>query len=285
VIPGYEILREIGRGGMARVYAARDLTLGWEVAIKIPRWRVMKQRADGRRFLREAQITASLSHPGIPPLHMFGALPDGRPFIVMKLIRGRTLADVLSEGADPAETLPRVLRVFEQVCQAVAFAHSRGVIHRSLKPQDVMIGAFGEVQVIDWGLAKIVTPRPGNADTEESGVILGTPAYVAPEQARGEAVDYRADVFGLGAILCEILTGQPPYGDQPIPRLVAMAAAGELSGAFARLDQCEADPELVALCQQCLAPNPADRYPDASAVARAVATYQSGSAYRWRDRP
>ncbi len=167
------------------------------------------------------------------PVYELGAFPDRRPFLAMKLVRGRTLAALLAERPSPTHDLPRFLSIFEQVCQTVAYAHARRVIHRDLKPSNVMVGSFGEVQVMDWGLAKVL-PEGGVADerkradsetevrtsrTESSGAesqagsVLGTPAYMAPEQARGEVdrIDERADVFGLGAILCEILTGQPPY--------------------------------------------------------------------------
>src|SRR5262249_15181745 len=152
-----------------------------------------------RRFLDEARLTAQLQHPGIPPVHDAGTLPDGRPFFAMKLIKGRTLATLLAERKDPAEDLPRFLGIFEQVCQTVAFAHSRGVIHRDLKPSNVMVGAFGEVQLMDWGLAKLlgtpveedsehstllVTQAPGLSS--QAGTVLGTPGYMAPEQALGQ---------------------------------------------------------------------------------------------------
>src|SRR5262249_50872666 len=151
-----------------------------------------------------------------------------RPFFAMKLIEGRTLAELLAERAGPGCDLPRFLRYFEAVCQAVGFAHSKGVIHRDLKPNNVMVGSFGEVQVMDWGLAKrlgespegrleptappvapdVSTPIP--AALTHPGAVVGTPGYLAPEQARGQPGDQRSDVFGLGAILCKILTGVPP---------------------------------------------------------------------------
>jgi hypothetical protein len=149
----YELLREIARGGMGRVVAAHDRTLDREVALKI-----LLPGANADRFVRESKITARLPHPGIPPVHALGTLDDGSPFLAMKLIVGRTLAEEL-KTADR----PRLLQVFTQVCQAVGFAHSRGVIHRDLKPANVMVGAFGEVQVMDWGLAKVLGgPKPNH---------------------------------------------------------------------------------------------------------------------------
>src|SRR5207248_10737095 len=168
--------------------------------------------------------------------------------LAMKLIKGGTLADLLAERPTPAHDLPRFLAIFAQVCQAVAYAHSRGVIHRDLKPANVMVGAFGEVQVMDWGLAKVLegtaaggapAPPPAAGETEnppgpgtasQTGVALGTYAYMPPEQARGEVgrVDRRSDVFGLGAILCEILTGQPPYRGNSREQLGLQAVRGDV---------------------------------------------------------
>src|SRR5262249_35631523 len=232
-VPGFRVLREIARGGMGRVLGAYDLTLDRDVALKI-----LLPGANADRFVRESKITARLPHPGIPPVHALGTLADGSPFLAMKLIAGRTLADEM-KSADR----PRLLQAFTQVCQAVGFAHSRGIVHRDLKPLNVMVGAFGEVQVMDWGLAKDLAsqeagdpppPEPGPAavvsadpgattasraaagestdDRTQAGQVLGTPAYMAPEQARGEATDARSDVFALGGILCAILTGQAPHG-------------------------------------------------------------------------
>src|SRR5262249_35503705 len=153
----------------------------------------------------EARITGQLQHPGVPAVHDLGALPDGRPFLAMKLVKGRTLADLLKERPDPSAHLPRFVAVVEQVCQAVAYAHERGVLHRDLKPSNVMVGAFGEVQVMDWGLAKVLLDRAapvsalpdgdltapateiesdrGDNSATRAGSVIGTPAYMPPEQA------------------------------------------------------------------------------------------------------
>src|SRR5262249_11676008 len=192
------------------------------------------------------------------------------------------------QRAGPEQDRPRLLKVVEQVCQALAYAHARGVIHRDLKPQNVMVGAFGEVQVMDWGLAKVLAPAPadpvsrppsdggsviptvcGAGDDTQAGGVLGTPGYMAPEQARGEAdtLDARCDVFGLGSILCNILTGQPPFGGGDQQERISQAARGELGEAFARLDGCGADAELVALARRCLAAERKDRPADAGALA------------------
>ena len=153
-IPGYEILGELARGGMGLVLAARDLTLDREVAVKV----LLPGRATANaaaRFVTEAKVTARLPHPGVPPVHALGTLTDGSPYLAMKLIRGRTLAELLADRRTPSADLPRFVQVFEQVCQTVGFAHANGVIHRDLKPLNVMVGAFGEVQVMDWGLARV----------------------------------------------------------------------------------------------------------------------------------
>ncbi len=150
------LLGEIARGGMGVIFRAHDPELGREVAVKV----LLESRQDHddleRHFLEEAQIGGQLQHPGVVPVYDVGRLPDDRPFFTMKLVEGRTLAALLKERDTPAHDLPRFLKIFEQVCQAMAYAHSKGVLHRDLKPANVMVGAFGEVQVMDWGLAKVL---------------------------------------------------------------------------------------------------------------------------------
>src|SRR5262245_13723505 len=217
----YEVFEQVGQGGMGTVLRGRDPELDRELAIKTLRVEHRASAGLARRFLEEARIGGQLQHPGVVPVHELGTA-DGLPYFTMKLVRGRTLAELLQERSSPADGLPRLLQVFEQVCQTVAYAHSRGILHRDLKPDNIMVGAFGEVQVMDWGLAKVLD-RPGEEGTvhpasdvrlqTQAGTVAGTPAYMAPEQARGEVgqLDARADVFGLGAILCAILTGRPPF--------------------------------------------------------------------------
>lgn len=312
-LSGYELLNVVGQGGMGVVFRARDLGLNRDVAVKLLQDKYATDSAVARRFVEEARITGQLQHPGIPPVHEVGTLADGRPFLVMKLIKGRTLADLLANGGrespvaeQPGVNTPRSLSLiaaFEQVCQAVGYAHDHGVIHRDLKPQNIMIGAFGEVQVMDWGLAKFCSPdRPATSDataastfvdprkdTDESlhthtGAILGTPAYISPEQAIGaiDQIDQRADVFGLGAILCSILTGQPPFVADTPQTSRLLAAQGKLSPAFARLDACGAEPELVALCKRCLSPERENRPRNAGEVAAAVAGLRAAAEERAR---
>jgi len=283
----YELLEEIARGGMGAVIRCRDHHLHRDVVIKVMHDRLQDRPDSARRFLEEARITGQLQHPGIVPIHEQGTLPDGRPFFAMKLVRGETLAHLLKARPDPTHDRQRFLVIFAQICQAVAFAHSRGVIHRDLKPLNVMVGAFGEVQVMDWGLAKVVSApsveaagevevaHPEGAGGTQAGAVMGTLAYMPPEQARGEVdrVDRRSDVFGLGAILCEILTGERVYtGNTPVA-LRAQAGGGRLEEAYARLEVCGADADLIGLATRCLAAEQDERPQDADAVARAVATY------------
>jgi serine/threonine protein kinase len=221
---------------MGVVFAARDTTLGRDVAIKT----LLLDRVDAdlaRRFAEEARITARLPHPAIPPVHALGTLPDGRPFLAMKLVHGRTLAESLRDRP-PAADLPQLVGIFEAICQAVGFAHSQGVIHRDLKPSNVMVGAFGEVQVMDWGIAKAYrladAEGPGAAFGPAGGSDrAGTPAYVAPEQARGDAVGPRADVFALGVILCAILTCDPTLPHAHAVLGYALLNTGDTPGARA----------------------------------------------------
>jgi serine/threonine protein kinase len=291
-IPGYTITAEIAKGGMGRVYAGRERTLDREVAIK-----TLLPGANPERFVVEAKITARLPHPGIPPVHALGTLADGSPYLAMKLIHGRTLADLLTERPTPLYELPRFVQMFEQIAQAVGFAHSRGIIHRDLKPLNVMVGAFGEVQVMDWGLAKDMQKdevgrmkdegskdpadssfihHPSSLDVTQAGTILGTPGYMAPEQARGEAVDARADVFALGAMLAAILTGKPAFVWPSQRETIDQAARANLGDVRERLTNSGADGELIALALRCLSANAEERPSDGREVASEVSGYRAG---------
>src|SRR5262249_29360057 len=287
--PGYELREEVGRGGMGVVYRARDTSLDRDVAVKLLSQRYPPETLHAQRFLSEARITAQLQHPGIPAVHQVGTLADGRPFLAMKLINGSTLEAILEHRTDPSADHGRLLAIFEAVCQAVGYAHAHHVIHRDLKPSNVMVGAFGEVQVMDWGLAKILGEEyPATADARaaeqtrawvqlsatpeagshtEAGSLIGTPAFIPPEQAGGEIerVNERSDVFGVGALLAVILTGKPPYVGETFESVRVLAVRGKLEDCFARLDASGAEPELVALCKKCLAFEPADRPTDAGA--------------------
>jgi serine/threonine-protein kinase len=262
----YEILEEIDRGGMGTVYRARDRELGREVAIKVPSSQGVPQPA-GDRLLREARVLARLEHPGLVPVHDVGTLEDGRLFYAMKLVRGSRLDRHLAA----LPSLPARLRVFERICETVAFAHAHGVIHRDLKPENVMLGPFGEVLVIDWGIARLrddagagaPTPTDAGAGGTAHGTVLGTPGYMAPEQARGEVgrISERADVYALGAILYFLTTATPPPpGPVPSPR---------------RLDPGLPRP-LESICRKALAEDPAGRYASVQDMSADVSAFLSG---------
>jgi serine/threonine-protein kinase len=306
----YLLFGEIAHGGMGAVLLGRDPELGRDLAIKVLLERHQNNPEDVRRFIEEARIGGQLQHPGIVPVYELGRFPaegpgPARPYFTMKLVQGRTLAVLLDERSDPSQDLPRFLLIFEQVCQTLAYAHSKGVIHRDLKPANVMVGTFGEVQVMDWGLAKVLdegAPNEGpiapsarigsepclaldsNRAESKAGSVLGTPAYMPPEQANGDpaAIDRRADVFGLGALLCEVLTGKPPYTGVDGAAIHQQAVRADLTEALQRLDSCGADADLVQLARNCLASQVADRPRDASAVADRVTTYRASVQERLR---
>jgi serine/threonine-protein kinase len=301
--PGrYQFLGEVARGGMGVIVKARDIHLDREIAFKFLLDKHVGDAELRRRFAREARITGRLQHPGIVAVYDTGHLTDARPYFTMSLVKGQTLARLLGERADPARELPHFLKIFEQICQTVAYAHTEGVIHRDLKPDNVMVSPFGVVRVMDWGLAKVVRgaaaacedpnrfpagqpgARAGLSDEDyavggtdsvsRTGRAIGTPAFMSPAQARGEMerLDERADVFGLGAILCVVLTGRPPYAG-PAEEILAKAAAGDLADAFARLDTCTAEREWIGLAKRCLAADRTDPLRDAGEVAAAVTAY------------
>jgi tetratricopeptide (TPR) repeat protein len=285
----YTLSRLHATGGIGRVWLARDASLGRDVALKELRPERAGSPAVWARFLKEAQVTGQLEHPGIVPIYELGRRPgDQQPFYTMRFVRGRTLAEAAaayhrrraSGEAGPLE-LRELLTALVGVCNAVAYAHSRGVLHRDLKPQNVVLGDYGEVMVLDWGLARVTgerddmaapleLPAAGEADATVQGQVLGTPAYMAPEQAEGrlDLLGPATDVYGLGAILYEVLAGRPPFrGDDtaavlrqvaheapPRPRSVEKGAPGALE----------------AVCLKALAKSPAARYATAKELAAEV---------------
>jgi serine/threonine-protein kinase len=297
----YQTIGEIARGGVGVVVKARDADLGRDIAVKVLLSAYTSNPAMVQRFIEEAQIGAQLQHPGIVQVHDIGLRADQRPYFSMQLIKGKTLSAHLQARGDPGKERQKFIGIFEKICQTVAYAHARGVIHRDLKPANVMVGAYGEVKVVDWGFAKVLgsggvederrasrVPRPavsiietirsapGSVGSQSiAGSLMGTPAYMPPEQALGEVeqMDERSDVFSLGAILCEILTGKPPYlGENPYD-IVIEAAEGRITGAYERLDQCGADEELIRLAKRCLAPSRVVRPADAGVVSRELTAY------------
>jgi serine/threonine protein kinase len=259
----YTSIKELARGGMGTVYLAEDRELNRLVAIKVLNTPEVTEDLRNR-MVREAQIIARLEHPGIVPVHDAGTLPDGRVFYAMKFVRGSRLDEYAAQGASIRDRL----RKFQAVCDAVAFAHAHGVIHRDLKPQNIMIGSFGEVLVLDWGVAKILRDAvsseadtlllPAERETKESdtthGTIIGTRQYMSPEQARGEIdqLDERADVYSLGAVLYFLLTDQPPGEARP------------------RSINPKVSKPLEAICLKAMAQTTEARYASASELSRDI---------------
>jgi eukaryotic-like serine/threonine-protein kinase len=276
----YSLLERVARGGMGVVYAARDEKLGRRVALKVLDAADQKSEL-AQRLIREAQVLAQLEHPGIVPVHDVGTLEDGRVFYTMKFVEGQRL----DKHIEAVESVPDRLRLFLRICDAVAFAHVRGVLHRDLKPANIMAGPFGEILVLDWGLAKILrapsndqrvdhdleatqleAPIAGEAghDTTQvssatgHGTVMGTPGYMSPEQARGdvEHLDERGDIFSLGALLQFLLVEHSP-GVAP-----------------QRVQQ--ADKSLDAVCSKAMAASPENRYASVTALAADVSRYLNG---------
>ncbi len=289
----YRLEGEISRGGMGVVLKGQDIQLGRELAIKALLAKHQHAPSVVKRFYDEAQIGGQLQHPGIVPVYELGRLADGRPFFSMQLVDGQSLAAALRDRQDFREDRARWLGVFKQICQTIAYAHQRGVIHRDLKPANVMLGAFGEVQVMDWGLAKVldmprdqdlqsgavvqtpIIPAVSEVFHTAQGSVMGTVAYMAPEQAQGEIdqLDERVDVFGLGAILCEILTGSPPYVGEFGTELLQAAKLGQIEPCLERLAACECDPALVEITTDCLKVDREQRLRDASIITQRIADY------------
>ena len=283
----YGLGKQIGRGGMGEVRLAHDMRVDREVAVKLMR---PEQRDPETiaRFFREAHIQGRLDHPSIVPVHDLGTDRDGNPYFVMKRLTASTLAEVLTRRSTDQiirDKWPRrqLLARFVDVCLAVEFAHTRGVVHRDLKPANIMLGDFGEVYVLDWGLARVIEdsrrsqpihPLPGESGPGHTavGAVLGTPGYMPPEQIRDASVDGRADVYALGCILYEILTGTPalPTGLDALDATLD-AKCHRPSERFPEI----AIPELDEICAQATAASRDDR-PTARAVADAIQAYLDG---------
>ncbi len=280
----YELLHEIARGGVGVIFRARDREQNRELAVKVLHEGFANDRNLVLRFAEEAKIVERLQHPGVAPIHEVGARADGTPYFAMNLVEGCPLSQLLGERVSPHEHRLHFLGCFLKICQTVAYAHSRGVIHRDLRPAIVMVGAFGELQLMDWGVATS-SNRDQPCDSELLiGSVLGTPSYLAPEQARGavRALDERTDVFGLGGILCEILTGEPPYRGAQIGEILKRARDADLAPAIARIETSGFDRELVSLARRCLAVDPAERPRHAGLVVDEMSAYLSSVEERSR---
>jgi eukaryotic-like serine/threonine-protein kinase len=265
----YEFLNEHGRGGLGRVSRARDKDFGRDIAIKEL---LSRGHLNELRFVREAMITARLEHPGIVPVYEAGRWPDGTPFYAMKLVSGRPLRALIAERKTVDERIGLLHHVIA-VADAIAYAHGRSIIHRDLKPANVIVGDFGETVVIDWGLAKDLSdsaelPRgagsPADGGLTSAGAILGTPTYMSPEQERGEAVDQRADVFAIGAMLWELCA-------------VRKAPPADLGQRYRMLRRAGIESDLVTIINKALDPDPARRYLDAGELAADLKAFKSGS--------
>ena len=275
----YEVLSEVGRGGLGRVLKAFDRRLQRVIAIK----EMLDERGSAVRFVREAIATAGLEHPGIIPVHEVGRWPSGAPFYAMKLVSGRSLAEVIAERETLAQRLALLPNVIA-IADAMAYAHSKQLIHRDLKPANVLVGAFGETVIIDWGIAKAlsaagreegspsVPPLAGEEQTRD-GVLLGTPAYMPPEQAAGKELDQRADVYALGAILYQVLGGKPPHESKSADVMLRV-----LAGDWIPLEERQSGvaPELVTIVNRAMARDLHDRYPTARELADDLRRFQTG---------
>jgi hypothetical protein len=263
----------LGSGGMGIVYAASDEALGRTVALKVlpPAFEVDDERR--RRFLREARAASAVVHPNLAAIHEVGET-GGYVFIAMELVHGRTLARLLRDGR---MTVSESLRIGRGIAEGLAGAHAVGVVHRDLKPDNVMVDEAGTVKILDFGIAKLPTPHGalGPSTLTHEGSILGTPGYMSPEQAFGSAVDARSDVFSIGALLYEMVTGRPPFvGESAMHVLVATTRDAPV--APSRLEPAVGG-ALEALIVRCLAKEPEDRFPDASALLRAMEELRDGA--------
>ncbi len=285
----YDVRGEIARGGLGRILKATDRRLRRNVALK----ELLSPGGGSEvRFLREAHITARLQHPAIIPLYDAGRGPGGEIFFSMKLVDGRSLEDAIFAKRTLTERLSLLPHVID-VAEAIAYAHSKRIIHRDLKPQNVLVGEFGETVVIDWGIAKDLAQSGADSgsvaatasawqgassgDLTMDGTIMGTPAYMPPEQARGESVDERADVYALGAILYHLMAGVPPYDDPELKDILRKLLARPPVPPIPLDQRLRGVPnDLQAIVAKAMAPDPADRYPTAKQLAADLQKFQTG---------
>ena len=290
--PRFMLGGRLGQGSQGVVFALRDRDAQRTVALKALNGRQVDDE-DIARFLHEVQVTAQLEHPGVVPVHDVGVLPDGTVFYTMKRVEGMVLTDWMVGRAGSAAHRFEVIQLFLKICDTMAFAHSRGVVHRDLKPRNIMVGTYGEVLVMDWGLAKVMgaaEPRLDSgsdlklseaADHETlAGTAVGTPAYMSPEQARGELlrVDHRSDVYGLGVILYEMIADASPYVRGDLRRTVAQVSAGQWAP-ISKQPKCRDLPRrLAAVVHKAMAFSPDDRYQHVSEMAADLRAFLAGGA-------
>ena len=278
----YRMRERLASGGMGTIYLTHDEELERPAAVKVLHVPDPSGELEAR-LIREARIMARLEHPGIVPIHEVGRLACGRVFCAMKYVRGQPLDRYVCDVPD----LQTRLRLFLKICETMAFAHDQGIIHRDLKPANIMVGPFGEVLVMDWGLAKSLgttsdresdagPPLAGDEQLTQGGVVAGTPAFMAPEQAEGRAqtVDVRADVYGLGGVLYFLLTGRAPRSkDRDAGKQNALVVRP-------RTRDPEVPKALDAICMKALATSPGQRYANGSEFAREVSDYLDGRPLR-----
>jgi WD40 repeat protein len=276
----YATAREIGRGGLGRVTAAQDQRLGREVAIK----ELFEPYGDRQsRFLREALVTARLQHPSIVPVYDAGYWSNGAPFYAMKLVSGRNLAELMDGARSMADRLSYLANAIA-VVDAISYAHSQRILHRDIKPSNIIVGEYGETVVVDWGLAKPLDApadelqagpyRDAGAGMTMVGSVLGTPGYMAPEQARGEEVDERADIYALGAVLYHLLTGTPPYPTGPAQDVLHQVEHADPPPLAERAP--DAPPELITIVEKAMARDPELRYQSARSLADDLRRFHNG---------
>ncbi len=266
-MPDYELLEIIGEGGMGVVYAAHQSSIARTVAVKMlkPSAKIREEQRD--KFISEAVVTGELDHPNIVPIYDLGANDQGALFYSMKRVRGTPWDKVLNQ-----KQIDENLSILMRVADAVAFAHAGGVIHRDLKPENVMLGDYGEVLVMDWGLARITSAFANIGSVYQADNLGGTPAYMAPEMARGpvENINTTSDVYLLGAILYEIIGGRPPHSGRDVMQCLMAASQN-------RIDPIRYDGELKNIALQAMATEQKDRYQTVKEFQAAIRVYQSHS--------
>jgi serine/threonine protein kinase len=266
--PHLRVFREIGRGGMGRIHPATDRNLLRHVALKRLDRELARVPMYKEGFIAEAQMTGQLEHPNIVPVHELSISEEGVPYFTMKLVQGINFDDWLRAPERPPGSTARLedgLEIFLKVCDAVAYAHHRGVIHRDLKPENVMVADFGQTYLMDWGLSRLTRTKPasGSRSQMEAPGPVGTPTHMAPEQARGnpQEMDERSDVFGLGAILYEIVSGRQPYGEaRDVDSVLERAQAGQVVPIDVSCMGIGVSKRIRTIVDKAVAPSPADRY-------------------------